>query len=178
MCSSRDLNPKPFGMSPLATEIALEICQLFPLSVSLSVSALVVAAHEQSFGPREESLAELLDPCTNFCCQQVYLRIVAASRQHWTHTHKARGDFISRRSSRTMNMGGLALLLLVCMAVAVHYVIAALLVMEVSLLLWFFFANLFLLFVVSLSVVVCRCFVWFQIMKFLEVAVRGREREL
>jgi hypothetical protein len=74
------------------------------------------------------------------------------------HTHKARGDFISRRSSRTTNMGGLALLLLVCMAVAVHYVIAALSIMEVNLLLWLFFANLFLLFVVSLSVVY-RCFV-------------------
>jgi hypothetical protein len=71
------------------------------------------------------------------------------------HTHKARGDFISRRSSRTTNMGGLALVLLVCMAVALHYVIAAPSIMEVSLLLWLFFANLFLFFVVSFSVVVC-----------------------
>jgi hypothetical protein len=98
----------------------------------------------------------------------IRVRIVVASRFIYEllllvgstrHTHKARGDFISRRSSRTTTMGGLALLLLVCMAVAVHYVIAALSIMEVSLLLWLFFANLFLLFVVSLSVAVCRCFV-------------------
>ncbi len=95
----------------------------------------------------------------------IRVRIVVASRFIYEllllvgstgHTHKARGDLISRRSSRTTTMGGLALLLLVCMAVAVHYVIAALSIMEVSLLLWLFFANLFLLFVVSLSVVVCR----------------------
>ncbi len=53
-------------------------------------------------------------------------------------------------------MGGLALPLLVCMAVAVHYVIAAPSIMEVSLLLWLFFASLLLLFVISLSVLVCR----------------------
>ncbi len=96
----------------------------------------------------------------------IRVRIVVASRFIYEllllvgctgHTHKARGDFISRRSSTTTTMGGLALLLLVCMAMAVHYVIAAPSIMEVSLLLWLFFASLLLLlFVVSLSVLVCR----------------------
>jgi hypothetical protein len=53
-------------------------------------------------------------------------------------------------------MERLALLFMVCMVVAMQYVIIAPSIMKVSLLLWLSFASLLLLFVVSLSIVVCR----------------------
>lgn len=78
MCSSRDLNPEPFGQ--MGYEFVSHwnstrnlVLDLVSSSLFLSPSQflLVVVAHQQSLAPREESLAELLDPCTNCCCQEV-----------------------------------------------------------------------------------------------------------
>jgi hypothetical protein len=57
-------------------------------------------------------------------------------------------------------MEGLALLLLVCMVVAMQYMIIAPSIMKVSLLLWLSFASFLLLFVISLFVVVYHKFVF------------------
>jgi hypothetical protein len=78
--------------------------------------------------------------------QSVYELLLLGGWRSTRHIHKAREDLIFRHSSRPMNMGGLALLLLVCMAMALQYVIIASSIMEVSLLLWLSFTSFLLLF--------------------------------
>jgi hypothetical protein len=157
-----------WGMSPVATEIALEIFKFICSSLFLLpfrfLLLWLLRTSNRSLQEKNRSKNRLQN-CS------IRVRIVVASRFIYEllllggstgHTHKARegilslGVVVERRIWEDWQC-----CFWYAMAVVVHYVIAAPSIMEVSLLLWLFFANLFLLFVVSLYVVVvvCRCFV-------------------